>query len=145
MDLHSILATHRSNVTLSSKSEDNAGVIASPPLKSPEDVHIPALFFDRILVDYKLARIEIMVLMYLYRKVYCTPNLYRKYGISPLLSLSEVCSNLNIELEDVHVAVSKLENLGMVETIRLGQYFVRRYFTKNYDTEFNQTYEDFDF
>ena len=38
----------------------------------------------------------------------------------------------------------RLEELGFISTIRSGQYFVRRYFTKENDEKFGQTYDDFE-
>ncbi len=140
VDLHSILADHRSK----SKFLDTRDNQAPPRVPKASGVEIPDLFFDQILVNYKFTRIEIMVLMYLYRQVYCRPNLYKDYGLSQLLSHTEMAKNLNIELEDIHHVLRKLEGLGFIETIRLGQYFVRKYFTKENDEFFGQTYDDFE-
>ncbi len=140
VDLHTILADHRSK----SKHLDARDHQAPPRTPKASGVEIPDLFFDQILVDYKFTRVEILVLMFLYRQVYCKPNLYRDYGISQLLSHTEMCKTLGVELEDVHHVLRKLENLGFIETIRLGQYFVRKFFTKAYDEQFGQTYQDFD-
>ena len=38
-------------------------------------------FFDTILVDFKLSRIRYSGVIFLYRQVWCLPNLHRKYGI----------------------------------------------------------------
>ncbi len=140
VDLHTILADHRSK----SKHLDARDHQAPPRTPKASGVEIPDLFFDQILVVYKFTRVEILVLMFLYRQVYCKPNLYRDYGISQLLSHTEMCKTLGVELEDVHHVLRKLENLGFIETIRLGQYFVRKFFTKAYDEQFGQTYQDFD-
>ncbi len=105
---------------------------------------IPDLFFDKVLVHIKLSRIEILIFMYIYRRVWEKPNLYKAHGISPILSYTEMASNMNVELEDIYLGLKNLENLGLLETIRAGQYFVRRYFTKDFDFAAHQTYDDFD-
>lgn len=142
VDIHSVLAGHRSKKGPSDKSqsvtEDNH-YDATASL-----VEIPDIFFDDILVKYKLTRIEMMVLMYLYRHVWCRPNLYRIHGISQILSHSEMSAQLKISLDEIYHALRKVEELGFVETIRSGQYFVRRYFTEEYDEKFGQNYDDFD-
>ena len=55
---------------------------------------IPDIFFDQILVNYKLSRQEVLVLMYLYRLVWRRPNLHRDYGIGPLLSYNDMAMQL---------------------------------------------------
>lgn len=112
--------------------------------ETPTHSEIPDLFFDEILVEFKLSRVEILVLMYLYRNVYCKPNLHRKYGISQILSHTDMSKNLNISLEDLYHALRKVEEFGFITTIRSGQYFVRKYFTKDRDEEYGQGYDDFD-
>ena len=111
---------------------------------TPSHAEIPDLFFDEILVEFKLSRIEVLVLMSLYRNVYCRPNLHRKYGITQILSHTDMSKNLNIVLEDLYHALRKIEELGFITTIRSGQYFVRKYFTKDRDEEYGQSYDDFD-
>lgn len=106
---------------------------------------IPDLFFDEILVRFKLTRIEIIVQMYLYRKVWARPNLYKKYGISPLLSYTEMSNQSGLDLDEIYHALRKLEEYQFISTIRSGQYFVRRYFTKALDETYGQNYDDFDF
>ena len=137
VDLHTILADHESRY-----SDGN-------PAKLPEEriaslSKIPDLFFDQILVNFKLSRIEIMVLMYIYRRVWCRPNLYKIHGISPLMSHSEMAENLGPSLEEVYNALRKLEEYNFLATVRSGQYFVRKYFTKDYDEYYGQTYDDFE-
>lgn len=131
MDIRSILDSHPE------KGEDS-----SPNYKnSPSSSVIPDLFFDEILIQFKLNRIEILTLMFLYRQVWCRPNLYQKYGISPMLSHEEISIRLGMELDDIYNSLRKLESLGFIETIRSGQYFVRKYFTQKNDTEYGQHYE----
>jgi DNA-binding MarR family transcriptional regulator len=104
---------------------------------------IPDLFFDDILVKHKLNRIEILLLMYLYRLTWCKPNLHRKYGIAPIISHSDVAENLDINIEIFHQSIRNLESFKFIETIRSGQYFVRKYFTEEYDKQYGQTYDNF--
>jgi DNA-binding transcriptional regulator YhcF (GntR family) len=86
-----------------------------------------------------------MVLMYVYRQVWCRPNLYKIHGISQLLSYTEMGKVLHLDIEEIYQALRKLEEHGFMVTVRSGQYFVRRYFTQELDAEFGQTYDDFDF
>lgn len=139
-DLHAILADHRSKV----RKEKEVSTRPGKDLPHPTASQIPDLFFDDILVRFKLTRIEIMALMYLYRRVWCRPNLYKIYGISPMLSHTEMAKGLGVELEDVHSALRKLEEYAFIMTVRSGQYFVRKYFLKEHDEHFQQTYDDFD-
>ena len=140
VDLQTILNDHRPKY----KDKGELGT------KNPKDslratiAEIPDIFFDNILVNFKLSRIEIMVIMYLYRQVWCRANLYKEYGISQLMSHTEMAKALNIELDDVYHALRKLEELGFIETVRSGQYFVRKYFTRENDELFLQTYDDFE-
>lgn len=140
-ELHSILNSYRSNKREESsiKSADNTYERESFGCSA-----IPDIFFDEILVHMKLSRIEILVFMYIYRKVWIKPNLYKAHGISPILSYTEMASHMTVELENIYSALKNLENLGLLETIRAGQYFVRRYFTKKLDFAAGQTYDDFD-
>lgn len=108
-------------------------------------VEIPELFFDEIMDDYHLSRNEIRVLLFLYRQVWCYPNLYSKYGISPLNNLLELSKNFKISYNDLHKVIKKLEDYEFIHTIRSGQYFVRRFFLPEYDKLYNQEYDDFDF
>jgi DNA-binding MarR family transcriptional regulator len=141
-ELHKILADHHSRSKLTHEDES---VLNSTPVSSEDSLaNIPDLFFDRILVDYKLTRMEILVLMHLYRQVWCRPNLYKMYGISQLLSYTEIAKIMNITLEEVYQALRKLEGYGFITTIRSGQYFVRKFFTKDLDEFNHQTYDDFE-
>ncbi len=139
VDLHTILADHRSK-----KNHRRVESDVDSRLNTASSSDIPDLFFDQILVQYKLSRVEIMVLMYLYRQVWCRTNLYKIYGISQLLSHTEMAKSLNASLDDVYHALRKLEEYGFINTVRSGQYFVRKYFTKELDEFFIQTYDDFE-
>ncbi len=141
VDLQSILQGHRSK-SAHREVHDKGGDETSK-LK-PSLSEIPDLFFDRIIVDFKLSRMEILVLMYIYRRVWCYPNLHRDYGISPMMSHTEMAKVLHLPIEDVYSALRRLEEHEFIKTIRAGQYFVRRYFTKANDEELDQSYSDFD-
>ena len=95
-------------------------------------------------MDFKLSRIEILVLMYIYRRVWCFPNLHRSHGISQLMSHTEMAKNINVVIEDVYLSLRKLEEYDMIRTIRAGQYFSRRFFSKGMDEFYEQTYDDFE-
>ena len=136
-DLHSILATHPAKLKDEMKSSHG------PVHPQAETSEIPDLFFDEILVYYKLNRVEIMVMMFLYRQVWCRPNLYKEYGFSQILSHTEIAKCLNVTIDDVYHAIRKLEDFSFIETIRSGQYFVRKYFTKENDLHFGQLYDSF--
>ncbi|CBW26895.1 hypothetical protein BMS_2084 [Halobacteriovorax marinus SJ] len=138
VDLHSILADHRS------KSADESAKLSDSHNANPTISKIPDIFFDQILTHFKLTRVEIMVLMYLYRRVWCRPNLYKEHGISQLMSHTEMAKHLGINLEDIYQSLRSLEDYNFISTIRSGQYFVRKYFTKDFDEHFGQTYDDFE-
>ena len=104
---------------------------------------IPDLFFDEVLVVYKLSRLDITVLMYLYRQVWCRPNLYRDHGIGPIQSYQEMSQIMSTTPEELMSSLRVLESYGFIETIRAGQYFVRKFFTPERDALFGQTYQDF--
>lgn len=104
---------------------------------------IPDLFFDVILQKYKLNRHEISLLMYLYRQVWCRPNLYKSHGIGPLNSYAELCAVLGTTPEQLGTDLRVLENYGFIETVRSGQYFVRKYFTEALDAQYGQNYDEF--
>ncbi|OIQ17811.1 MAG: hypothetical protein BM556_10295 [Bacteriovorax sp. MedPE-SWde] len=137
VDIHSIIATHKN------REDDEAPSTLEQGL-NPTHSEIPDIFFDQVLVDFKLSRTEVLVLMYLYRRVWCRPNLYKKHGISQLLSLTDMVNQLDMKIEEIHQSVRKLENFGFVATIRVGQYFVRRFFTKELDEFYVQNYDDFE-
>jgi len=140
-DLHTILNDHRSK----RKNNDGDDVIASVEKECPTISEIPDIFFDQVLVNIKLTRIEIIVLMYFYRQVWCRPNLYKTYGISQLMSFSEVATKLGLDIQEIYQSLRSLEDYGFISTVRSGQYFVRKYFTRQNDEKFNQSYDDFDF
>ena len=135
-ELHDILNSHHT------KLQPKTG-IKKKGTPTPSTSEIPDLFFDEILVEYKLTRIEILVLMYLYHQVWCRPNLHKTYGIGPIMSHSEVAEKLEITQEEIYSALRKLESFSFIETIRSGQYFVRKYFTEKNDKRYGQFYDDF--
>lgn len=137
-DLRSILTSHHS------KNSADAGAIKAinDEVKATTS-DIPDLFFDDILLQYKLTRIEILLLMYLYRLTWCKPNLHRKYGIAPIISYTDLAKTLDISNEILHQTIRRLEGFSFIETIRSGQYFVRKYFTEEYDRKYGQTYDNF--
>ena len=57
---------------------------------------------------------------------------------------TEMAKQLKLSIEEIYQALRKLEELGFIGTIRSGQYFVRKYFTKDNDEKFGQTYDDFE-
>lgn len=131
MDIKTVLDTH----------ESKDRVVHANSKDLPTVSEIPDLFFDEILVEFKLSRTEILLIMYLYRQVWCKPNMYRRYGISPMLSHEDLAKKLCISRDDVYSALRKLEDLGFIETIRSGQYFVRKYFIQSYDETYGQEYD----
>lgn len=137
-DLRSILTSHHS------KNSADAGAIKAinDEVKATTS-DIPDLFFDDILLQYKLTRIEILLLMYLYRITWCKPNLHRKYGIAPIISYTDLAKTLDISNEILHQTIRRLEGFSFIETIRSGQYFVRKYFAEEYDRKYGQTYDNF--
>lgn len=113
------------------------------PFKVASSSEIPDVFFDVVLQKFKLTRHEISLLMFLYRQVWCRPNLYKSHGIGPLNSYSELASNLNFTTEELGNYLRVLENFGFIETVRSGQYFVRKYFTEDLDAQYGQNYDEF--
>ncbi len=129
-----------------SKSKDNAHSTkesVSTLDNQPSASVIPDLFFDDILSHNKLTRTEITVLIFLYRQVWSRPNQYKSHGIGPLNSYSEMASYLHITTEELSHNLRSLENYGFIETVRSGQYFVRKYFTEALDTKYGQDYDQF--
>lgn len=143
-DIYKVLKDHRSRTKVSHDSEVKESQQQEDAISKVSFSDIPDIFFDRILVDFRPSRIEISVLMYIYRSVWCRPNLHREHGISPMLSLGQMSEKLKIDLQELHLALRKLESLGFIKTIRTGQYFVRRFFQKEYDQQFGQSYDDFE-
>lgn len=104
---------------------------------------IPDVFFDDVLHKVKLTRHEIAVLMFLYRQTWCRPNLYKSHGIGPLNSYLEMANYLHISTEELAQNIRSLETYGFIETVRSGQYFVRKYFTEALDIKYGQDYDQF--
>ena len=144
VDIHSILADHRSKGKDKGRSEDDVDASGRNVEYSPTTSEIPDVFFDQIIVDFKLSRIEILVLMYIYRRVWCFPNLHRSHGISQMMSHTEMAKNLGVAIEDIYSSLRKLEEYDFIRTIRAGQYFSRRFFSKELDARFDQKYDDFE-
>jgi len=140
VDIHSILADHRSKA----KTEDAPEIGGRNQELGPSTSEIPDVFFDKIIIDYKLSRVEILVLMYIYRRVWCLPNLHRSHGISQMMSHTEMSKNLGLAIEDIYSSLRKLEEYDFIRTIRAGQYFSRRFFSPEMDTSFGQSYDDFE-
>ena len=136
-DIRSILSMYRSKDQVEKKSSSQEQVNTLSPAFS----ELPDVFFDEILIDHKLTRVDITVLMWLYRQVWCKPNLYRDHGIGPLNSYSDICKKLHLSLDEYNHSIRSLEKLGFIQTVRAGQYFVRRFFTEENDVKFGQTYE----
>jgi hypothetical protein len=113
------------------------------PHADPSVTEIPDVFFDIVLQNYKLNRNEILVLMFLYRQVWCRPNLYRSHGIGPMNSYAEMGLALGISHEELVSYLRALEKYGFIETVRSGQYFVRKFFTEELDLKYGQNYHDF--
>jgi hypothetical protein len=104
---------------------------------------IPDLFFDVVLLKFKLSRPEITLLMFLYRQTWCRPNLYKSHGIGPLNSYVDLAHHLQFSQDELSHNLRSLENYGFIETVRSGQYFVRKYFTEALDTKYGQDYDQF--
>ena len=136
MNIQTTLDSHRSRSGEYRTSDNKEAPLPSTSI-------IPDLFFDNILVQYELNQMETMVLMFLYRQVWCRPNLYRKYGVSPVFSIETISSSWGVAAKDIHLALDKLRALEFIELIRSGQYFVRKYFTKDFDKLYRQNYDGF--
>jgi DNA-binding MarR family transcriptional regulator len=138
-DLESILSSHHSRV-----GEVTSHVVK--PYKGEVEAttsEIPDLFFDEILVQVKLTRTEVLTLMYLYRITWCKPNLHSKFGIAPIVSYGDLAENLDVSQEILLQTVRCLEGFSFIETIRSGQFFVRKFFTEENDRKYGQTYDNF--
>ncbi len=126
----------------SRKTEEDAKAPAREAvLETPTMSEIPDIFFDEILPTVKLTRSEIALLMLLYRQVWCRPNLYSGHGIGPLNAYHDLARLLNVSQDDIIHGVRSLEGHGFIQTIRAGQYFVRKFFTEANDTKYAQQYE----
>jgi hypothetical protein len=139
-DIRSVLSLFHSRKKRDSSDIQKSGIRPTAEASCSE---IPDLFFDDILQTYKLTRSEIALLMFLYRQVWCRPNLYKAHGIGPLNSYSELCTFLHFTQEELGHHLRALENYGFIETVRSGQYFVRKFFTEAYDRKFAQDYDEF--
>ncbi len=137
-DLRSILSTHNGK---NGEKESKVKSAVSEPMASVSE--IPDLFFDEILVRFKLNRIDTLVLMYLYRVTWCRANLHRKFGITPMVSHTDIAERIEITIDVLQQTINRLESFKFIETIRSGQYFVRKYFTEENDKKFNQNYDNF--
>jgi hypothetical protein len=136
-DLRSILTSHNSKISSAEATDD---FLKERYATTSE---IPDLFFDEILINHKLNRVEILLLMYMYRLTWCKPNLHRKFGIAPIISHNDVATNLDVSIDVFHQTIRNLESFKFIETIRSGQYFVRKYFTEENDKLYGQTYDNF--
>ena len=139
-DIRSVLSQFHSKKKRDSNSVNRS---TQGPANGPYTSEIPDLFFDSILIKFKLNRHEITLLMHLYRQVWCRPNLYKSHGIGPLNSYQELSSSLGLTVEELGHYLRSLENYGFLETVRSGQYFVRKYFSEEYDQQYGQNYNDF--
>ncbi len=138
-DIRSVLSQFNAKKK-SSESTDRSGV---GPSEVPSSSEIPDVFFDVVLKNTRLNRNEISLLMYLYRQVWCRPNLYRSHGIGPLNSYSNLSHHLGVSIEQLGTDIRTLEQYGLLETVRSGQYFVRKYFTEALDLQYGQNYDEF--
>jgi hypothetical protein len=139
-DIRSVLSQFNTKKKRDGESVQKAAV---GPKTNASSSEIPDSFFDVILQKYKLNRQEISLLMFLYRQVWCRPNLYKSHGIGPLNSYTELCANLGITTEELGNYLRVLENYGFIETVRSGQYFVRKFFTEVLDLQYGQNYDEF--
>jgi len=116
---------------------------ARPPSAAPHSSEIPDMFFSEILSEFKLARIDIAVYLFLYTQVWSKPNLYRSHGIGPLNSYQGMSKELHFTQDEILHSLKALENLSLIESVRAGQYFVRKYFTESNDLKYGQDYDEF--
>lgn len=70
-------------------------------------------------------------------------NLYRAHGIGPLNSYADLSVSLNMSREELVTHIRALETYGFIETVRAGQYFVRKFFTEELDRKYGQDYDEF--
>jgi hypothetical protein len=138
-DIRSVLSQFNPKKKADTPSEKSGD---RPPLVAVVS-EIPDVFFDNILKEFKLTRNEITLLMVLYRQIWCRPNLYSTHGIGPLNSYTHLCTQLGVTVEELGTELRNLEKYGLIETVRSGQYFVRKYFTEVFDLQFGQHYDEF--
>lgn len=139
-DIRSILSQFHSKKR--TKADEVQKAVTGPGAEASSS-EIPDIFFDEVLHKFKLSRTEITVLMFLYRQVWCRPNLYKSHGIGPLNSYAEMANFLHMPTDEVSQILRSLENYGFIETVRSGQYFVRKYFTEELDFKYGQDYNQF--
>lgn len=139
-DIRSILSQFHSKKSQKDSAVQKSGV---KPVSDASTSEIPDIFFDEVLNKYKLSRPEIMLLMFLYRQVWCRPNLYKAHGIGPLNSYNEMASFLHFTNDELASCLRSLETYGLIEIVRAGQYFVRKYFTEAIDLKYGQDYDQF--
>jgi hypothetical protein len=139
-DIRSVLSQFHSK---KKKKDSDVQKSGTGPHAEASCSEIPDIFFDDVLQKIKLTRHEITALMFLYRQVWCRPNLYRSHGIGPLNSYTEMAAFLHITTEELAQNIRSLENYGFIETVRSGQYFVRKFFTEELDTKYGQDYDQF--
>lgn len=134
-DIRSVLSIYKS------KLKEASSEVHEVSIETPTLSEIPDVFFDEILPYIKLSRCDILVLMMLYRQVWSKPNLYRSHGIGPLNSYAELSKQLHISQDDLLNSIKTLEAQGLLGTVRAGQYFVRKFFTEDFDAKYGQHYE----
>ncbi len=126
------------------RAREEEGIQVPKNLRFPTTSEIPDLFFDQIIGEFRLNRVEILVLMYLYRLVWCRPNLYKSYGLSIVSKEEDLVSSVGLKADEFFGAIHSLEVNGFISVIRPGQFFVRKYFTQENDFIYGQTYDDFE-
>jgi hypothetical protein len=140
LDIRSVLTQFQTKTKRESGEVQKSSTRSSKEASTSE---IPDVFFDVVLQQIKLNRYEISLLMLLYRQVWSKPNLYRTHGIGPLNSYAELCATLHLTHEELGTYLRALENYGFIETVRSGQYFVRKFFTEELDSKYGQDYDEF--
>jgi len=139
-DIRTILSQFHSKKSQKESDVQKSGV---KPKSDASTSEIPDIFFDEVLYKLKLTRPEITLLMFLYRQVWCRPNLYKAHGIGPLNSYNEMGSILHLSNEELATHLRSLETYGLIVIVRAGQYFVRKYFTEDIDIKYGQDYDEF--
>lgn len=139
-DLHDILAHHHGRPR---SPHNKGGIRPDQSKKLPTSSEIPDLLFDEVLIENRLGRAETLVLLFIYRQVWCRPNLFKTYGYTPVMGYDEMAKKMGLDLDELFSGIRRLEALKLIETIRSGQYFVRKYLTEDRDLEFGQSYDDF--
>ncbi len=131
----------RSVLSMYKRRDDKLAPEKNAAAEVPTLSEVPDVFIDEVLPHFKLNRHEIALLMYLHRQVWSRPNLYRDHGIGPLNSYQELARLLHLNQDELMQALRALEGMRFIQTIRAGQYFVRKYFTEENDAKFGQRYE----